>query len=185
MDLVAGALEAGPPTEVDQVDHERALDDMGADPLEQRDRGDGSTAGGDQVVDDDHALAGGDAVDVDLDTIAAVLELVLVADRGVRQLARLAGRGEAGPDLGGDRGAEDEAARLHRGDLVDLLEVATGEGTDHLTEAGRVCQERGDIAKPDPWPGKVRDRADQLLDAVHEHVPLRRTSPVIMGHTRV
>src|SRR6185436_11285639 len=142
-----------------------------------------------QIIDDDHALARGHAVDVDLDAVGAVLELVVMADRRVRQLARLADRYKADPERVGDRGAEDEAARFDRGHLVDLAEVAIGEDADHLTKAVGVCQQRSDVAKPDPRLGKVGDGANQLLEATgdvtddaagraaHEAPPLRRTRP--------
>jgi hypothetical protein len=59
------------------------------------------------------------AADVHLDPVGAVLERVVVADRLVRQLARLAHRHEADPERGGQRRAEDEAAGVDRRDLVD------------------------------------------------------------------
>jgi len=50
----------------------------------------------------------------------AVLQRVLHRPGLVRQLALLAQRHEAGGELVGDRAAEDEAARLDAGHLVDL-----------------------------------------------------------------
>ena len=68
----------------------------------------------------EHARAVGQRVGVHLERVDAVLEDVLRGDRVVRQLAGLAGRHEAGAQLAGDRGAEDEAARLGRHHEVDL-----------------------------------------------------------------
>ena len=62
-----------------------------------------------------------DRVAMDLEGVRAVLERVLDRDRLGRQLAQLADRHEAGAQLVGHRGAEDEAARLHPDDDVDLL----------------------------------------------------------------
>ena len=74
------------------------------------------------------------AVDVDLDTIRAVLEIVVVAIELARQLARLADRHEPRVDLVRERGAEDEAARLDADDLVDLAAIALGEQIDHVAK---------------------------------------------------
>ena len=77
-------------------------------------------ARGDQVVDQNDALAGLHRVLVHLHLVDAVFERIGDRHRGVRQLALLADRHEAGRELVGDRAAEDEAARLDARDLVDL-----------------------------------------------------------------
>ena len=67
-------------------------------------RGGGRGApGGQDVVDDQDALARLDAVAVQLDRGGAVLELVLLGDRLGRELALLADRHEAGAEVVGDR----------------------------------------------------------------------------------
>ena len=80
----------------------------------------GRAAGGDQVVDDQDALARPDGVLVDLDDVDAVFQRVLLADGLPRQLALLADRDEAAAQPVGDGAAEDEAARLDAGHRVDL-----------------------------------------------------------------
>src|ERR1700751_575347 len=62
------------------------------------------------------------------------------------------------------RAAENEAARLDAGDLVDLR---TGPGVHQLVdlaaEGEGIGQERGDIAKQDPRLGVIRDGANGLF----------------------
>ena len=57
---------------------------------------------------------------VHLHLVEPVFQAVGDAHRLMRQLALLADRDEAGRELMRDRAAEDEAARLDAGDLVDL-----------------------------------------------------------------
>ena len=63
---------------------------------------------------------------MDLEAVLAVLELILLGDRRVGELARLANGHEAGAHLHGQGGAEDEAPGLGRRDDVDAspLELA-------------------------------------------------------------
>ena len=84
-------------------------DDLALQPLDQLDRALDRAAGRQQVVDDEDLLAGLDRVAVDLEGVRPVLEGVLDGDRLGRQLAQLADRDEAGVELVGHRGAEDEA----------------------------------------------------------------------------
>jgi FAD/FMN-containing dehydrogenase len=65
--------------ELGQVDDEGAADDLAAEPLDQLDPGLGRAAGGQQVVDHQHRLAGLDRVVVDLDDRLAVFERVFLA----------------------------------------------------------------------------------------------------------
>ena len=98
-------------------------------------------AGGDEVVDEDDALALADGVGVDLHLVDAVFERIGDAHRLVRQLALLADRHEAGRELVRDGAAEDEAARL---DARDLVGLSAGIGIDELVdgaaEGARVAQ---------------------------------------------
>ena len=67
-------------------------------------------AGGEQVVDDEHALTGLDRVRVDLDDRLPVLEAVRLGDALRGQASLLADRSESGAEAVGDRPAEDEPA---------------------------------------------------------------------------
>ena len=91
-----------------------------------------------------------DRVAVDLERVRAVLERVLDGDRLGRQLAQLAHRHEAGVELVGHRGAEDEAARLHADDEVDLLAgVRREHQVDRFLVRGRVLEQGRDVVEED------------------------------------
>ena len=67
------------------------------------------------------------------------------------------------------RSAEDEAARLDAGDLVDLHpRPGLDQFVDRAAERARVAKQRGDVAKHDPGLGIVRDGADRVLEIVLE-----------------
>jgi hypothetical protein len=68
------------------------------------------------------------------------------------------------------RAADDEAARLDAGDLVDL---GAGPGlhqfVDRAAERARVAEQRGDVAEDDPGLGVIGDRTDRGTQVVFEH----------------
>src|SRR6185312_3576747 len=101
---------------------------------------------GQQVVDDDDALAGLDGVEMDFEGVGAVFEVVVDAGGGGGELSGLAHRNESGVEAVGQGGAEDEAARFDAEDEVDVLaDVVLRESVDELGEAGLVLQERSDV----------------------------------------
>ena len=87
--------------------------------VDQAGRRRGGAAGGQHVVDDQDPLVGMDGVAVDLELVAPVLELVLLAGDCPRQLAGLAHRDERGAERVGDRRRRDEAAGFDTDDAVD------------------------------------------------------------------
>ena len=106
-----------------------------ADELERRF---GRSAGGDQVVDEQHALAALQRIAVHLETVDAVLELVVLAEVLGGQLAAFADRHEPRVHPVRERGPDDEAARFDRGDLVDRPAViGAGEAVDDGLAAHR------------------------------------------------
>ncbi len=115
MALDAELGEARAAAEIGQIDDEGGADHLGVQPAQQLDRGLRRAAGGDQIVDQQHRLAGADRVLMHLDDVDAVFELVILADGLGRQLALLADRHEAAAQAVGDGAAEDEAARLDAG----------------------------------------------------------------------
>src|SRR2546422_4318147 len=122
------APQAAAAAQVGELDHEGAGEHLAAAALDQLDGRRGGAAGGEEVVHDQHSVAGADRVVVDLERVAAVLELVA---RGVGlggELARLAYERDAGAEPVGDRRPDQEAARLdaeHHGrpDAVALDEA--------------------------------------------------------------
>src|SRR3989449_6945916 len=122
------APQAAAAAQVGELDHEGAGEHLAAAALDQLDGRRGGAAGGEEVVHDQHSVAGADRVVVDLERVAAVLELVA---RGVGlggELAWLAHQRDAGAEPVGHRRADQEAARLdaeHHGrpDAVALDEA--------------------------------------------------------------
>ena len=106
--------------EVGQIDDEAGGEHLGAELAQKLHRALRGAAGRDQVVDQDDAVALLHRVLVHLHLVEAVFQRIGDRHPLVRQLALLADRHEAGRDLMRHRAAEDEAARLDAGDLVDL-----------------------------------------------------------------
>ena len=118
-------------------------------------------AGREQVVDDEDPLAGLDGVAVDLEGVGAVLERVLDGQRLGRQLAQLADRHEARVQLVRHRRREDEPARLHAHDDVDLLvAVRLEHQVDRLLVGRGVLEQRRDVVEQDAGLREVGDLAD-------------------------
>src|SRR4051812_50038932 len=93
-----------------QLDEEGEAHDLALESLDELDRAMDGPACREEIVHDQHLLAWGDRVSVDLECVRAVLEGVFDGDGLRRQLAQLADRDESGIELIGHRGAEDEAA---------------------------------------------------------------------------
>ena len=87
----------------------------------------------------------------------------------MRQLAFLADRHEAGRDLVRHRAAEDEAARLHARDLVDLrARPGLHQFVDRAAEGARIAEQGRDVTEHDPGLRVVGNRADRGLQVVFE-----------------
>ena len=99
----------------------------------------------------------------------AVLQLVLLADDGPRQLAGLAHRHERGAEAVGDRRGEDEAAGLDADDAVDLdVGEAVGELVDRSGGTPSAsAEQRRDVAERDAGLRVVGDLPDQRPAARH------------------
>ena len=111
-------------------------------------------------------VAGGAAID-DAD-VGAVFEGVLDGDRLGRELAQLANRDEPCPDLVGHRRAEDEPARLHADDEVDLLAlVGLEHEIDRLPIRSAILQQGRDVVEEDAGLGKVGHLADLGTEVGH------------------
>src|ERR1043165_2278816 len=153
-----------------ELDHEAGADQRRAEPLHQRGRGGGGAAGGENIVDDDDAVAGGQRVVVDLQHVAAVFELVLVAARGPRELAGLADGDEAGAEDARDAAAEDEAARLDGDDVRHALAAVrlrerVARGAERLGRA----QEWRDVLEENAGLRKIGNVADVVAKLVRGH----------------
>jgi hypothetical protein len=97
-----------------------------------------------------------------LERVGAVLEQVLGAHRLVRQLARLAGEHEPGPELARERRPDQEPARLGADDHVDAERPCVlGQRGDGRVEPSRVGEDRRDVLEADARLREVGDLADQ------------------------
>src|SRR5207249_4981705 len=115
----AQLLQSCAAAEVGQIDDEGTADDRTSGETEKLERGLGRAASGDQVVDEQHALTALYPIAVHLEPVGAILELVVLPEVLGGQLAAFPNRHETGAQSIGKRGADDEAARFDRGDLVD------------------------------------------------------------------
>src|SRR3954463_15788431 len=94
-----------------QFDYESRRDDGRSAFARERCRAGSGAAGGEQVVDEEDAVVGGERVVVNLENAAAVFERVLAAPRFPRQLPGLADRHEAATEDARHAAAENETAR--------------------------------------------------------------------------
>src|SRR6267378_2424816 len=164
-DLVTRELLA--PFQSSELDEERETDDLTLELLHKLDRAGHGAAGGEQVVDDQHTRAGFHRVLVHLERRGAVLEVVLDAHHVAGQLAKFADRDESHAELVSDRRREDEPARLHSDDDVDLLRADLREQpVDRRRERITVLEERSNVLEEDPGLRKVGDVTDLAGETV-------------------
>src|SRR5947209_4599187 len=107
-----GAAELLPAAQSEKLHDEKVRPDRRALLANQLAGGGGGASGGQEIVDDGHLLALLHRVDVGLEDARAVLEGVLHALGLVGELPQLADRRDADAEPIGERGAEEEAARL-------------------------------------------------------------------------
>src|SRR3569833_2666809 len=99
--------------QIRQVDDERRTRHETARAADELCRGLRGAARGDQIVDDQDALAWLYRIFVDLDDVDAILQCILLTDRLPGQLALLADWNEPAAQTVGDGAANDETARLN------------------------------------------------------------------------
>ena len=110
---------------VHELDEKSHLHDRGAQPLHELRGGLGRAARREQVVDHDDPLSGMDVVAVDFEARRAVFEHAVLGDRRARQLAGLADGHKALPQTARHGRAEEEAARFHAHDKVEVDALQT------------------------------------------------------------
>jgi len=160
--LDAKRFEVLATTEIRQVDDEAGGDDFRTDLAQQLDGANGSTAGRDQVVAEDHFFARLYRIDMDFHLVGTVFQRIGHANRAIGQLALLADRHETSRKLMCHRAAQNEAARFHAGDLVDAHSfVGFDQFIHRQTEGRRITEQRGDIAKDDAGLGIIWNGTDR------------------------
>src|SRR6266704_1096439 len=161
------ALDQFASTEEAELDQGGDADHLAAEPLHQAGRGARGPAGGQYVVDDQHALARRDRVRVDLEGGGPVLEAVLLRLHGGGQFAGLADGHEAGSEVVGDRRGQDEPPGLDAEHAVDVAASEVDDRLiDHRREGDLVRQQRGDVLEDDALLREIRDVTDQGAEAV-------------------
>ena len=117
---------------------------------------------------------GPDQIRVQLEHILAVLEQVARAHGFRRELPGPARRDEPALGCRGDRGAENEPARLGAEDDIGLLFAhPSGERVDRLLQRLSVREKRRDVLEADPGCREVRDFADLCFQIDHEDATSR------------
>ena len=81
--------------ELRQTDEKGGPDNLGAGLPQKFDSRDGSSAGGDQIVDEKDALSGYEGILMHLHRISPILKLIAFSDHGVRKLTLLTQRHKA------------------------------------------------------------------------------------------
>ena len=95
----------------------------------------GGASGGEQIVDDQHALAFLDGVLVHLERIRAVFERVIELHRFGGQFAYLAHGNKSGIQTVRESGGEDKSARLHAKNEIDfLIDIVFGKPVDNVAK---------------------------------------------------
>jgi len=168
-----------------EIDEHGDADDVGVERFDEFTASLHGSAGGEEIVNEQHALAGVDGVEMNLDAVAAVFEVVGRAGGFGGELAGLADGDEAGGEGLRDGGAEDEAAGLGADDEVYMLAaVGVGHELDGEGEGARVAKERREVLEADAGLREVFDLADegtQLLGTVGERRSLGATSGNAIG----
>jgi hypothetical protein len=138
-DFAPEGFESLNAAEIGKGDHECAFDDFGACFAQELDRSLGRPSGRDEIIDQQHPLAGFDRVDVHLDTIESVLELEITPDRLGGEFARLTDWDEAEAQSIRDGCPENEASRLDPDDHVQIARpMPVRDAIDSQAQALRV-----------------------------------------------
>src|SRR5579883_99645 len=123
-----------------ELDQKGQADNLAAQLLDQVDSGAHGAARRQQVVYQQDALTRADGVAVYLEDGAAVLQVVFDVDLVGGEFAVFAHRGEAQAQITGDRGAEDEAARLQPHHDIDLaVTERRGHGLYRFSQTLRIA----------------------------------------------
>jgi fructose-bisphosphate aldolase, class II len=142
------------------------------------------SACGEQIIHDDHALTWFDCIGLDLDSVGAVFQRVLVSDGFAGQFPGFAQHDEPASELERQRGCYQEASALDPGEQIRLIFAHGVCHPSHRYLPGVGIPEQGrDVVEKDPGFGEIGDSADVLFQVHAACVsttaapgkPLRRT----------
>jgi hypothetical protein len=137
-------------TQGSEFDEEAEAGHHGSKPLDELNGGACGAASGEEVIDDEHTLAGTDGVGVYFEDGLSVFKRVRDGlDRG-GQAALFADGHEPHPQEVGHRPTEDEPSCLDPRDGVDLLaSERIGERVHRVVEKHRIAEDRRDVPEDD------------------------------------
>src|ERR1051325_1894294 len=148
-----------------EFDQEGDFEDVGAKALNEGGGGGGGAAGGQEVVNEQDTAAGFEGVHVDGDGGGAVFKGVFLFVGLVGKLALFADRDQAGLELDGGGGGDDEAAGVDaRGGVHGAGLQSVGQQINAAGEKARIGQDGGDVLELDAGFGEVGDVADGAFD---------------------
>src|SRR5579871_1735707 len=179
--LLAERAELVGAAEFGEIDHERTPDNPSTGAFQELDGGKAGAAGRDQIVDDEYVVAMLQRVGVDFDAVGSVFKCVILAQHLPGQLALLAHRNESDRKLMCDRAAQNEAARLDSGHLVDpYTGIGLYELVDRAPERAGMSEQRRDVAEDDSGLRIIRNGTD---DGSKVHFAPLRLKPLTRAGT--
>ena len=150
-----------------ELDEKRALHHRAAQSRDQISRRGSGTAGGNQVIGDDHARLLRNRIDMDLQRILAVLELLTRALGLVGKLPRLAHDRETRAQFMSQCGADDKAAGLDSKNDIDVLRmIPVAEKADRFFEQAAVRQQGRNVFENDARLGKIPDVSNRTANTL-------------------
>ena len=163
MDCISILLQLCPSTQFQHIDDRAALPHDTSGVLDQGAGRLGGAAGGDQIVDHQHAFARAAGVHVHLDPVCAVLERAVLSDGPKGQLAWPALWHQPHTELRGQGRADDESAHFDAHNCVDVLAgLACPEAFDQRAQSLRIRHSQGgDVAEQDARFGMIWDCSDE------------------------
>lgn len=151
-----------------EFENEGESGDYSAEFLYQLAHGGGGPAGSQNVVDDQHPLAGFYGVGVEFENIGAIFKSVLDGDRLRGKLFRLADGDEASAKREGHGWGEEEAARLNADYDIDRSGAIGGfEARDYGAQPFAVLHQSGDVVEIDAWLREIWHFADERFQMIH------------------
>src|ERR1700682_408898 len=157
--------------EESELDGEGGAFDRAAELLDEFGGRGGGATGGEQVVANDHALAGLDGVFVDFERVRAVFQRIGDAGGFGGKLIWFSNRNETCVEPVRQSGSKNEAARFDpRYHVNGATDVVLAEAVNQHVKAKLVLQQRGQVVKENARLRVVRHFANQLLQIVHSNV---------------
>src|SRR3989344_33787 len=162
----ADVLQFLRPAEFGQVDDRGSFMDAGAHASYQLGGGEEGATGGDQVIEQQYRVAFTQAVGMNFQVRFAILGAIGLRKHVGGQFALLAEQHQRLVQLICEDRADQKTAGVESADMSEVgFNVALDKTVSHHAQRFRRLEQRGDIAKDHARLRKIRNRADQGLDA--------------------